>query len=183
MDYVNAPHAQACSCPACTGYGGDRGELLGTEGFSLDPQAGGTYAGKTIFNLGQITANLNRTGLDWYTNNYNELDDGVLNFGFWQNIQEIQNSYYVNDTGTLAFSEANPATFSAFSAAQQAVTRTVIGLWDDLVDISFQETRSGVADITYGNSAAGAGVQAYAYLPFGNATVSIYNNQIIKSRK
>ena len=54
---------------------------------SLDPKAGGTYRGKPIFDLDEITANLNRTGQDWSHDSYGELDDGVLNFGFWKNIR------------------------------------------------------------------------------------------------
>lgn len=150
-------------------YGRDTGELIGTEAFSLDPFAGGSANGKIIYNVGEVNANLNRSGWDWYTNNYGVLDDGVLNFGFWNNIQELQNSYYVSDNGDFAFSEAfNTAAFSAFTDAQRAVARTTIALWDDLVSISFRETRSGVADITYGNTVAGQNVQAYAYLPFGD---------------
>ncbi|KPF67295.1 hypothetical protein IP88_12340 [alpha proteobacterium AAP81b] len=156
-------------------YYGDTGELIGTESFSLDPFAGGSYLGKPIADLEFVTENLVRSGSNWLNGaNYGVLDDGVLNFGFWNNIQELQNSYYVNDDGSIRFSEANPATFSAFSTAQRAVARTTIALWDDLIDISFRETRSGVADITYGNTAAGANVQAYAYLPFGDVYDDYY---------
>lgn len=154
----------------------DTGELVGTEKFSLDPFAGGSYLGKEILGVDDIADNLVRSGSNWANGrNYGVLDDGVLNFGFWNNIQELQNSYYVNDDGSLAFSEAfNAAAFTTFSNAQRAVARETIGLWDDLVDIRFQETRSGVADITYGNTAAGTNVQAYAYLPFGDVYDDYY---------
>ncbi|VWX51020.1 M10 family metallopeptidase [Novosphingobium sp. 9U] len=142
-------------------------------GLSLDPLAGGKYANKAIWTVEQIAENLNRTGWDWYTNNYGELDDGILNFGFWLNQEELSNSYYVSATGTDAFSEANPETFNPFTTAQKVVASEAIGLWDDLIGISFRETKSFNADIAYGNTDTG-GAQAYAYLPFGNIYDSYY---------
>ncbi|MGJ3628304.1 matrixin family metalloprotease [Sphingomonas sp. MMS24-JH45] len=47
------------------------------------------------------------------------------------------------------------------------MARKSIALWDDLISISFTETKSGNADITFGNTYTG-GAQAYAYLPFGD---------------
>lgn len=134
---------------------------------SLDPNAGGSYMGKPIWDVTTIAQNLNRSGQSWYKNQYGELNDGVLNFGFWKNIQEVQNSYYVNETGTDFFGEANPDTFSAFNAGQINIARETMALWDDLINIKFKETKSGDADITFGNTDTG-GAQAYAYLPFGN---------------
>lgn len=166
MEFVDATHLAGCTCAGCTGYSGDRGELFGQEGISLDPSAGGTYADKTIWNVDQIAAHLNRTGYDWYTNNYGVLNDGVLNFGFWTSQAEIASSYYTNDTGEFGFNEVGQ--FQAFTAGQQTVARNTIALWDDLIGINIRETKATVADITYGNALAGAGVQAYAYLPFGD---------------
>jgi hypothetical protein len=140
---------------------------------SLDPDAGGTYAGKPIWDVDTIVENLNRTGQDWYTNNYGELDDGVLNFGFWKNFAELSNSYYVNATGTDYFSEAVRDTFSAFNVEQRGAARSAMGQWDDLISISFRETKSGDADITFGNTDTG-GAQAYAYLPFGDVDDEFY---------
>ena len=146
----------------------------GASDASLDPNAGGTYRGKPIWDLSQIEANLNRTGYDWYTNNYGELDDGVLNFGFWKNLSELENSYYVNETGTIAFNEAYyGGDFSAFNAGQIEVARRAIGTWNDLIDIDFKETKSGDADLTYANTYTG-GAQAYAYLPFGSGSDQYY---------
>lgn len=146
----------------------------GREDASLDPKAGGTYRDKPIWDVDTIAENLNRSGYDWYTNNYGELDDGVLNFGFWLNIQELNNSYYVNETGTIAFNEAYySGDFSPFNAAQQDVARKAISLWGDLVDIQFRETKSGDADLTYANTYTG-GAQAYAYLPFGDVDDAAY---------
>jgi hypothetical protein len=148
----------------------------GAEDASLDPDAGGTYRGKPIWDVDTIAENLNRSGYDWYTNNYGELDDGVLNFGFWLNLEELNNSYYVNETGSIAFNEAYyGGDFTPFSAAQQAVAIKNIGLWSDLVDIEFKLTKSGDADITFGNTYTG-GAQAYAYLPFGDVDDQYYSD-------
>ncbi|HEU0067535.1 MAG TPA: M10 family metallopeptidase, partial [Sphingomonas sp.] len=151
---------------------GDRGDL--TESASLDPMSGSTYMNKPIWDLSKIEANLNRTGYSWKINNYGELNDGVLNFGFWLNYEELANSYYVNAAGTDAFNEAfNADDFSAFNTGQANVARASIALWDDVVGISFRETKSGSADITYANTSTG-GAQAYAYLPFGSGLDARY---------
>jgi Peptidase M10 serralysin C terminal/RTX calcium-binding nonapeptide repeat (4 copies) len=141
---------------------------------SIDPQAGGTFNGKPIFTADEAGAYLNRNGYSWYLNNYGELDDGVLNFGFWDSYDELASSYYVNTTGTDAFSEAFfSEDFSIFNAAQRAAARDSIGLWDDLISISFQETTATEGDINFGNTFTG-GAQAYAYLPFGDIFDDFY---------
>lgn len=147
----------------------------GAEYDSLDPRAGGTYRDKPIWDLDTIEENMNRTGYDWYTNNYGELDDGVLNFGFWNSLEELNNSYYVNETGSIAFNEAYyGGDFSPFNAAQRDVTRKSIDLWADLIEVEFKETKSGDADLTYANTFTG-GAQAYAYLPFGDVDDAYYS--------
>lgn len=141
------------------------GEIVDAK--SLDPDVGGTYRDKVIYDISQASQNLNRTGWSWNIANYGEADDRVLNFGFWENIEELQNSYYVNDAGTIALDEAFYADkFSTFTTAQRTLAREGIALWDDLIRVSFRETKSGSADITFGNTDTG-GAQAYAYLPFG----------------
>ncbi|WP_242118168.1 M10 family metallopeptidase [Sphingomonas lacusdianchii] len=138
------------------------------ESLSLDPFAGQTYANKPIATATQAGNILTRSGYSWNINNYGELNDGVLNFGFWNSYAELANSYYVNATGTIALDEAFYAdAFSAFNADQRAMARAGIALWDDLIAITFKETKSYNADITFGNTNTG-GAQAYAYLPFGN---------------
>lgn len=150
----------------------EHGEVFGAQ--SLDPSAGGSYRAKPVWSVGTISANLNRTGFDWYTNNYGELGDGVLNYGFWRNYEELANSYYVNAAGDDAFDEVrNADAFSAFTVGQATLARESIALWDDLIAISFRETRSGSADITYANTDTG-GAQAYAYLPFGDLLDDTY---------
>lgn len=138
------------------------------ESISLDPFAGQTYANKPIATATQAANILTRTGWNWTFNNYGELSDGVLNFGFWNSYDELVNSYYVNADATLALDEAYyGADFSVFNTDQRTMARASIALWDDLIAISFQETKSYNADITFGNTYTG-GAQAYAYLPFGN---------------
>lgn len=138
------------------------------ESMSLDPFAGQTYANKPIATPTQAGDILTRSGWNWTFNNYGELSDGVLNFGFWNSYAELANSYYVNATGTIGLDEAFFAKdFSVFNTDQRTMARASIALWDDLIAISFQETKSYNADITFGNTDTG-GAQAYAYLPFGN---------------
>jgi Peptidase M10 serralysin C terminal/RTX calcium-binding nonapeptide repeat (4 copies) len=164
----------ACQCASCAA--GATQHLAGSDEWtlaaSLDPDAGGTYADKTIWDVNAISDNLNRTGQSWYLNNYGELDDGVLNFGFWLNQEEINNSYYVNATGTTAFGEA--LDFTAFNSDQTQLARASAQLWDDLIDIKLRETKSANADITFGNTDTG-GAQAYAYLPFGDVYDDAYS--------
>lgn len=174
IESTSASVFAGCSCPSCAAgisHDGDETPLA----FSLDPSAGGSFAGKTIWDVDTIAAFLNRSGYDWKSNNYGELDDGVLNYGFWLNLQELGNSYYVNVEGTEAYSEY--FSFSAFNAGQQALAARSIGLWDDLIAISFQQTKSGSADITFGNTDTG-GAQAYAYLPFGQTFDAIALEEI-----
>lgn len=180
MSIVDAPEGVTCQCPTCLGGGEHPSGAVWDDGryiyyLSLDPSAGGTFNGKPIWDVPTIAENLNRSGFDWYTNNYGELDDGVLNFGFWNNFEELANSYYVNATGTDYFSEAVIETFSTFTTEQRAIARTSMGLWDELISISFRETKSGDADITFGNTDTG-GAQAYAYLPFGDVDDQFYQD-------
>lgn len=162
-----------CACPSCAA--GATKHEVGVEGFtldaSLDPEAGGTYLSKPIYDLEQITDNLNRTGQSWYLNNYGELDDGVLNFGFWENQEEIDNSYYSDATGTFAFNEV--FNFATLNPEQRDLARDSIQLWDDLIDITIRETKVYNADITFGNIDE-PGTQAYAYLPFGDVYDELY---------
>lgn len=142
----------------------DRGEAVGTASFSLDPFAGQTYADKPIWDVPTIAENLNRSEWDWYTNNNGVLNDGVLNFAFWNSADDFFGTGYINDTETIAYNEF--FYFEAMNDTQRTAAREAIGVWDDLVSISFVETDVASADIRYGNTDTG-GAQAYAYLPFG----------------
>lgn len=179
MELLDVRGIFGCGCPACMTGATSHMAVTGpgSEDASLDPKAGGEYRDKPIWDLETIEANLNRTGYDWYTNNYNELNDGVLSFGFWADYEELANSYYVNDDGTIAFNEAYYAdNFSPFNADQMMMASKSIALWDDLIDITFTQTvqyRAEDADITFGNTFTG-GAQAYAYLPFGDVNDVVF---------
>jgi Ca2+-binding RTX toxin-like protein len=133
---------------------------------SADPFAGvDADNGKPIEDLEWIAANLNRTGYDWNTNFTGQLNDGVLNFGFFNTQSDFFGTGYINDTFTSAFAEFFD--FQAFNAEQRVAARSALGLWDDLISITFRETSVAAADIRFGNTDTG-GAQAYAYLPFGD---------------
>jgi Ca2+-binding RTX toxin-like protein len=141
---------------------------------SADPDAGGTARDKPIFTPEEVADQITRSGQNWYLNNYGALDDGVLNFAFWASYEDLANSYYVNSDGTIAFNEAYyEDDFSIFSEVQKDMARDAIGLWDDLIDITFAETGTDEGDLNYGNTYTG-GAQAYAYLPFGDIYDSFY---------
>ncbi len=142
----------------------DRGEFVSAA--SIDPLAGGTYNDKPIWSSDEAAAYLNRTGYDWYTNSGGVLDDGVLNFAFFNSQSDFFETGYINDSFTVAFSEY--FSFSAFTPAQRDAARQSLTLWDDLVNISIVETNDiGNTDLRFGNTDTG-GAQAYAYLPFGD---------------
>jgi Peptidase M10 serralysin C terminal/RTX calcium-binding nonapeptide repeat (4 copies) len=140
--------------------------------FSLDPQAGGTANGKPIFTLEEVVANANRTGFSWNLNNAGALDDGVLTFSFFNSQDDFAGTGYINEAEDTAFDEY--FNFEAFTPEQRDAARESLGLWDDLVNISFVETENVQAgDIRFGNTDTG-GAQAYAYLPFGD----IFNDPV-----
>lgn len=158
---VNLPH----DARSGEHYSYDRGEYV--QSASVDPYAGGTYNDKPIWTADEAGAYLNRTGYDWYTDNGGVLDDGILNFAFFNTQEDFYETGYINDSFTQAFSEFFD--FQAMTPAQRDAARLSIGLWDDLVSISFVETTDvGAADIRYGNTDTGTASQAYAYLPFGS---------------
>lgn len=145
-------------------YSYDRGEFVLSA--SIDPDAGGTYNNKPIWTADEAGAYLHRAGYDWYTDNGGVLDDGVLTFAFFNTQEDFFETGYINDSFTVAFSEFFD--FQAMTPEQREVARLSIGLWDDLVSISFVETTDvGAADIRYGNTDTGSASQAYAYQPFG----------------
>ena len=149
-------------------------DFVPTVSASADPNAGGTAAGKPIWEVDDIAANANRSGWDWYTNNNGELADGVLSYGFWESYDQLASSYYVNSTGTIAFDEAYyEEYFSTFTPDQIGMAKKAIALWDDLISVSFVEKSATEADVNMGNTYTG-GAQAYAYLPFGTELDAAY---------
>ena len=146
---------------------------------SADPDAGSNAPnGKPIWTADQAADNLARPGFSWEFNNYGELDDGVLTFGFWD-LQSLVNSYYVNEDGTIAFNEAYYAQFAggfaAFSAQQQAMAAANLQLWDDLITVTFQPASTvSEADITFGFTPMSPAAGAYAYYPAGDIDDQAY---------
>ena len=62
---------------------------------SADPYAGQVAGnGKVIWTPEEAADNLNRYDVNFTYGNNGALDDGVLTYGFWQSLDEVQNSYY-----------------------------------------------------------------------------------------
>nr|WP_314443115.1 M10 family metallopeptidase C-terminal domain-containing protein [uncultured Sphingomonas sp.] len=143
---------------------------------SLDPQAGGTAAGKPIWTAAQVAAHLNRTGAGWkdgfndsgnegLQNNIGD-DNQTITYGFFDTQTQVFNNGYVfrNATGGLSgYSEYFG--FAAFTADQRAATREAMQSWDDVAAVSFREVSADEADINFGNLTNAPNTQAYAYLP------------------
>ncbi|WP_165356368.1 M10 family metallopeptidase C-terminal domain-containing protein [Sphingosinicella sp. BN140058] len=107
-----------------------------------DGAAGGTWAGKPIFDQQQVIGQLTT---DW------KIEGRVIRYGF------LEARDAVGQTGS------EYAGFSAFDGAQKAATRAAMELWDDLVPMHFIETRGNV-DIALANTTTGP-EQAWAYMP------------------
>jgi len=148
---------------------------------SVDPDAGTIgNNGKPIWSAQEAADNLVRPGYSWAENNYGELDDGVLNFGFW-NLNDLMASYYVAADGSIAFNEAFnaqfPGGFTAFNAQQQAMAAANVKLWDDLIAVTFQQTNDVTeADITFGFTPMSPAAGAYAYYPSGDIDDQFYED-------
>jgi Ca2+-binding RTX toxin-like protein len=145
---------------------------------SADPYAGYTAGnGKEIWTAQEAAANLNRTGANWYVDNYGALDDGTLTYSFWSSYEQLAGSYYVTPDGEVGFAETNPDTFLIFTPEQIALTNQALGEWDDLIDISIVGVDDATqADLAYGNTDAGPASGAYTYLPYGDAVYSVYDD-------
>ncbi len=118
--------------------------------FLLEDFAGlGTYRGKPIFNheqvIGQIDAGVEFKG---QTITFTFLD-GPHTIGIYNNPK---------------YGFAEPAGYSPFSAAEKAVARDTMKLWDDLIPQSIVEKNGNGADIVLANTTTGP-AQAWAYYP------------------
>lgn len=142
------------------------------EDASLDPYAGGTAYGKTIWDKDDIAAYLNRTGGQWGNGTNDLLQRGgntnVITFGFHETQQSLFDNGYVYERGGQLYAFAEYFNFAPFNEAQRAATREAIGYWDDVLAVTFQETSAYQADINYANLASAPTRQAYAYLPTGD---------------
>ena len=124
--------------------------LVSAAPFLLEDFAGlATYRGKPIYNheqvIGQIDAGVEFTG---NTITFTFLD-GPHSIGIYNNPK-------------YAFAE--PEGYSPFSAAEKAVARDALRLWDDLIPQSIVEKNGNGADIVLANTTSGP-AQAWAYYP------------------
>ncbi|HVF82768.1 MAG TPA: M10 family metallopeptidase [Sphingomicrobium sp.] len=151
---------------------------------SLDPDAGGTMYGKTIWTPAKIADYITRTNTSWLiTGKQSDADQQVINFGFFNTQAEVGANGYTYTLGGVNYGLNEYFGFSAFTEAQRAATREAIGYWDDVVAVSFKETSVDVGDINFGNLTNRPGTQAYARLPAAtvssNATVDAQAYDIV----
>ncbi len=120
--------------------------------FSLDPFGGQgfTFRGKPILDLDGVIGQID-SGTRLHVPN------GVVTYTFLEN-SHLTGLYNNPTIGFTAGLGVGP-----FSQAQRTAARNSIGLWDDLVAVTFRETNGLGADIQFANSADPA--QAYAYYP------------------
>lgn len=177
-----ALHVQGCACGL---HGGTDPRILTTNDASVDPLAGTTAAnGKPIWNLNQITNNLNRNGHSWVPGGDNAAQRGdsdakTITFGFFNNQLDLigQGYTYTDEDGSFGFPEF--FNFTAFTADQREATRESIGYWDDVLGVKFVETTYDKADINFGGLADAPQTQAYAYFPAKTLTgIPFYDAQI-----
>lgn len=131
-------------------HNAENGVLARPQGASLDPEAGGTYAGKKIYDLDQVIGQIDAKSP--LTDG-----DGVITYTFLA--KDHLTGLYNNPT--VGFTAA--AGLSPFSEVQKAEARLSIQLWDDLIPLTFSETNGTGGDISFANSLDPA--QAYAYYP------------------
>jgi Ca2+-binding RTX toxin-like protein len=148
---------------------------------SADPYAGQTAGnGKEIWSAEDAADNLNRYEVNWTFGNNGALDDGVLTFGFWQSLEEVQNSYYTetNDDGYVLTEDGDyilAGKFAAFNDQQKAMAIANLQLWDDLIAVTFQPaTSASEADVTFGFVQMSPAAGAHAYYPQEEALNEFY---------
>ncbi|PCD03076.1 hypothetical protein COC42_01230 [Sphingomonas spermidinifaciens] len=162
-------HPQGCDCGLHEAS--DIDPRLVTSDASVDPLAGTTAPnGKPIWNLDQITANLNRNGHSWNpggdnTEQRGDADPRTITFGFFNTQADLVGQGYTFDYQGVSYGAEEFFNFGAFTDAQRAAARESIGYWDDVLDVSFVETSSDQADINFGGLADAPQTQAYAYFP------------------
>jgi serralysin len=173
MSEVTIEHTglAGCECGACGAAD------FGAIDASMDSQAGSIIGGKTVWSADQIASYLNRSGANWFGAPgqpipqlqaiQTDSNASVINYGFHVNQTSLFNYGYVfNYNGGLA-AAAEYRNFTPFSEAQKASARSAMGLWDDLIAVSFAETPIAQADIAFSNLTSAPTTQAYAYLPGG----------------
>ena len=119
-------------------------------GYSLDTHVGEVFRDKPVIGLSGVVSHID-SGASV------KVPNGIMTFSFLE--KNHLTGLYNNPT--LGFTAGNGV--SPFSTAQRAEARDSIKLWDDLVPITFVETKGTGADIRLANSFDPA--QAYAYYP------------------
>lgn len=130
---------------------------------------GGTVAGKPVWTLEQVIANLNRTGASWAPGpNHPTPSSGSVSeirYGFFDTLEQVETNGYTYELNGSYYGLAEYFNFAAFNAEQRAATRESMQAWDDLIAPTFVETSADVADLNFGNLASAPTTQAYARLP------------------
>lgn len=174
-----APDVLAIQNTSLTASGGF---VAPTSNASADPLAGTTASnGKEIWTAEHAADNLHRNGTDWTHDNYGALEDGVLTYGYWT-YDQFMASYFHDlraANGTAANADAYYAEtyhmFEAFRADQQVAAANAIGMWDDLINVTFQQAPAGTeADIMFGAVYMSTAAGAHAYYPQAEALDDYY---------
>ena len=135
--------------------GGSDAPSLDEARYIAPDQTGTAPNGKTYLTLEQAIANLTRTG-----GNFLPTGNGVITYSF---LDQAPGGLYLNPHET--YLGGLVSNFSPFTTEQRDATREVIGLWDDLIAITFREVEGKGADILFMNTGEGGPGQAGAFIP------------------
>jgi serralysin len=115
-----------------------------------------TYRGKPIFNQEQVI---------------NQIDAGVEFSGKTISFTFLDGPHTIGIYNNPKYGFAEPDGYSPMSAAEKAVARDAMSLWDDLIPQKIVEKNGNGADIVFANTTTGP-AQAWAYYPGNGAKVS-----------
>jgi serralysin len=125
--------------------------------FLLEDFAGlATYRGKPIYNHEQVI---------------NQIDAGVEFTGKTISFTFLDGPHTIGIYNNPKYGFAEPEGYSPFSAAEKAVARDAMRLWDDLIPQNIVEKNGNGADIVFANTTTGP-AQAWAYYPGKGVKVS-----------
>src|SRR6476661_8201939 len=120
--------------------------------YFFDQHIGETYRGKPILDHAGV--------IDHIDSGYSlTAKNGVVTYSFLDGPHTIG----IYNNPKEGFPE--PGGYSPMSAAEQAVAREAMHLWDDLIPLSFVEKNGNGADILFANTTTGP-AQAWAYYPY-----------------
>jgi serralysin len=150
-------------CGVCAQLGVNIHEVMetvidGPQEYNLDPYAGYTFRGKSIFDQAGIINQID-------SGRRQDTTDGVITFAFYTG----QHALGLNNNPS--FGEG--AGYTPFSETQKVAAREAVGYWDDLISADIVEVTPGPGASTWGqntvdiwlaNTTTGPG-QAWAYYP------------------